>query len=167
MRCVRLVRPITPRTAVLPYNTGAPYKGDSRAGLGYKRRPSEPDGPNPMDEICPLVGAKLTLHLRLRTLAGRTGFQPHGQEDGRNSTRIRLFFAYTDSMAFGMQDHKLFVVQCKRCRRDVPAGVPEFPFQSIVVACPLCGEQRRYLPSEVFLGWPNHLVAMQVHSEPR
>ena len=120
-----------------------------------------------MDEICPLVGAKLTLHLRLRTLAGRTGFQPHGQEDGRNSTRIRLFFAYTDSMAFGMQDHKLFVVQCKRCRRDVPAGVPEFPFQSIVVACPLCGEQRRYLPSEVFLGWPNHLVDVYKRQEKR
>jgi RNase P subunit RPR2 len=55
----------------------------------------------------------------------------------------------------------LFVVECKRCKRDVPAGVPDFPFKSIVLTCPLCGEQRRYLPSEVFLGRPHHLVAKQ------
>jgi hypothetical protein len=30
-----------------------------------------------------------------------------------------------------------------------------------MVACPLCGEQCRYLPSEVFLGRPNHLVGKQ------
>ncbi len=49
---------------------------------------------------------------------------------------------------------KTFVVQCKKCRRDVPSGLDEFPFQSVAVACPLCGELRRYLPSEVFLGRP-------------
>jgi hypothetical protein len=52
----------------------------------------------------------------------------------------------------GIQERKLIVVACKRCLRDVPAGVWEFPFQSIVVACPLCRKQRLYLPSEVFLG---------------
>ena len=62
-------------------------------------------------------------------------------------------------MSFGIQRRKLFVVECKRCRRDVPADVAAFPFQSIVVACPLCGELRRYLPSEVALGTPHHLVA--------
>ena len=67
-------------------------------------------------------------------------------------------------MSFGIQRRKLFVVECKRCRRDVPAGVPEFPFQSIVVVCPLCGEQRRYLPSEVALGTPHHLVAKQARA---
>jgi hypothetical protein len=63
-------------------------------------------------------------------------------------------------MAFGfpIQQRKAFVVTCKRCRREVPAGVQAFPFQSIVVACPLCGELRRYLPSEVYLGVPNALV---------
>ena len=60
-----------------------------------------------------------------------------------------------------MQERKQFVVTCKDCHRDVPSGVKEFPFQSIVVACPSCKEQRRYLPSEVFLGRPNHLVAKQ------
>jgi hypothetical protein len=70
-------------------------------------------------------------------------------------------------MAFGIQERKLFVVECKRCRRDVLAGVREFPFQSIIVACPLCGELRRYLPSEVLLGRPNHLVAKQARAEGR
>ena len=60
-----------------------------------------------------------------------------------------------------MQERKQFVVTCKGCRRDVPSGVKEFPFQSIVVTCPSCKEQRRYLPSDVFLGRPNHLVAKQ------
>jgi hypothetical protein len=41
---------------------------------------------------------------------------------------------------------KTLVVCCKRCHRDVPSGVREFPFQSIAVECPLCGELRRYLP---------------------
>ena len=68
-------------------------------------------------------------------------------------------------MAFGIRERKLFVVECKGCKRDVPAGVPVFPFQSIVVTCPLCGEQRRYLPSEVLLGRPNHLVAKQAKAE--
>lgn len=54
---------------------------------------------------------------------------------------------------------KQFIVTCKRCRREIPAGVQEFPFQSIVVACPLCGELRRYLPSEVCLGVLNALVS--------
>jgi hypothetical protein len=40
-------------------------------------------------------------------------------------------------MAFGIQERKVFVVECKRCRRDVPAGVKEFSFRSIVVTCSL------------------------------
>jgi len=60
-----------------------------------------------------------------------------------------------------MQERKQFVVTCKLCRRDVPSGVKESPFQSITVECPLCGELRRYLPSEVFLGRPDRLVTGQ------
>jgi hypothetical protein len=66
-----------------------------------------------------------------------------------------------------MQARKQFVVTCKRCRRDVPSGAAKFPFQSIVVTCPLCGEQRKYLPSEVFQGQPNRLVAKQANAEVR
>jgi hypothetical protein len=65
------------------------------------------------------------------------------------------------SVEFVMQERKQFVVTCKDCRRDVPSGVKEFPFQSIVVTCPLCKEQRRYLPTEVFLGRPDGLVSRQ------
>jgi endogenous inhibitor of DNA gyrase (YacG/DUF329 family) len=67
------------------------------------------------------------------------------------------------TMAFGFPtvERKVFVVTCKRCRRDVPSGQNEFPFQSITVECPLCGELRRYLPSEVFLGRPDQLVTRQ------
>jgi hypothetical protein len=65
------------------------------------------------------------------------------------------------SMFQGPSARKSFVVACKKCRRDVPTGVGEFPFQSIVVECPLCGEKRRYLPSEVFLGRVDQLVNRQ------
>ena len=74
-------------------------------------------------------------------------------------------YALLSMMAFGIQERKLFSVECKRCRRDIPAGVEQFPFQSIMVTCPLCGEQRRYLPSEVLLGRPNHLVAKQARKQ--
>ena len=56
---------------------------------------------------------------------------------------------------------KSFVVSCKWCRRQVSSGVKMFPLQSIVVSCPLCGELRRYLPSEVFLGNLHVLVGKQ------
>jgi RNase P subunit RPR2 len=66
-------------------------------------------------------------------------------------------------MAFGFPtiERRLFVVTCKECRRDVPSGREEFPFQSVAVECPLCGELRRYLPSEVFLARPDQLVVHQ------
>lgn len=56
---------------------------------------------------------------------------------------------------------KQFVVECKLCRRDIPAGVSAFPFQSITVKCPLCGELRQYMPSEVALGKLHYLVMKQ------
>jgi NAD-dependent SIR2 family protein deacetylase len=55
----------------------------------------------------------------------------------------------------------VYVVRCKRCQRNVPAGVTEFPPNSTVVHCPLCAELRRYRPSEVFLGWPDPLIEEQ------
>jgi len=64
----------------------------------------------------------------------------------------------------GPSGRKAFVVACKKCRRDVPTGVTEFPFQSIVIECPLCGEKRRYLPSEIFLGRVDQLVSRRVRT---
>jgi hypothetical protein len=74
---------------------------------------------------------------------------------------FRLFFAYDVGMFQSITTRKVFVVTCKRCRRDVPAGLKEFPFQSIAIECPLCGERRQYLPSEIFLGRANRLVTHQ------
>ena len=74
---------------------------------------------------------------------------------------FRNIFAYPLFMFPGPSTRKTFVVACKKCRRDVPTGVAEFPFHSIIVECALCGEKRRYLPSEVFLGWADQLVARQ------
>jgi hypothetical protein len=79
---------------------------------------------------------------------------------------VQIFVFYSPilvSMAFGFPSvaRRQFAVTCKLCRRDVPAGVDSFPFQSLISSCPLCGEQRRYLPSEVFLGKPDGLVARQ------
>jgi hypothetical protein len=74
---------------------------------------------------------------------------------------FRYIFAYPLFMFQGPSTRKTFVVACKKCRLDVPTGVADFPFQSIIVECALCGEKRRYLPSEVFLGRPDQLVARQ------
>jgi hypothetical protein len=40
---------------------------------------------------------------------------------------------------------KTFVVTCEGCRRVVPSGREEFPFQSIAVDCPLCREKKAVL----------------------
>ena len=58
-------------------------------------------------------------------------------------------------------NRKTFVVTCKKSRRDVPSGREEFPFQSVAVECPLCGELRQYRPSEVCPGMPDQLVTRQ------
>jgi hypothetical protein len=54
-----------------------------------------------------------------------------------------------------------------RHSRDVPTGLREFAFQSITIECLLCGELRRYLPSELFLGRPAQLVTRQRRSGGR
>ncbi len=60
-----------------------------------------------------------------------------------HTLNIRLIFAYNVSMFSTPSGRKTFVVTCKRCRRDVPSGRDEFPFQSITVECPLCSEVRQ------------------------
>jgi ribosomal protein S27E len=57
----------------------------------------------------------------------------------------------------------VYVITCKGCARSIPAGTQEFPRSNVVVQCTLCGELRRYRPSEVFLGFPDsHLAQQQV-----
>jgi hypothetical protein len=77
---------------------------------------------------------------------------PHLPDD------ISPFVRYIPCMAFFIPERgrKQFVVQCKGCMRDVPAGVTEQPKVYIAVSCPLCRERRYYLPTEVGLGFLHH-----------
>ncbi len=52
---------------------------------------------------------------------------------------------------------KCCVVCCKKCGHDVLSGTDGFPATSISVVCSLCGERRRYLPSEVMHGRPHSI----------
>ena len=62
-------------------------------------------------------------------------------------------------MAFFHSDaRKLLCVICKRCQRNVPAGVQVMPKKYIPVRCILCAETRLYLPTEVGLDFPHHDV---------
>jgi hypothetical protein len=81
--------------------------------------------------------------------------------DTTSPSHLRRVFAYNIRMFPTPSGRKTFVVTCKRCRRDVPSGREEFPFQSVGVEGPLYGELRRYLPLEVFLGWPDQLVTRE------
>ena len=49
-----------------------------------------------------------------------------------------------------------FVIVCKGCHKNVPAPIETLPDTWIVPACPLCGEQRRYLPIDIFQGRLSH-----------
>jgi hypothetical protein len=65
---------------------------------------------------------------------------------------FRLFFSYTADMFQGPSILRAFVVRCKGCGENIPAPVETLPASWIAAACPLCGEKRRYLPTEVFAG---------------
>lgn len=62
-------------------------------------------------------------------------------------------------MAFFHSDaRKILCVMCKRCHRNVPAGVQMMPKQYIAVRCILCHEARLYLPTEIGLDFVHHDV---------
>jgi hypothetical protein len=69
---------------------------------------------------------------------------------------IRCFFAYAVFMFQGAPNPLHVVIRCKGCGENIPAPVETMPAQPIAAKCPLCSEQRRYLPSEVFLGRLSH-----------
>jgi ribosomal protein S27E len=67
----------------------------------------------------------------------------------------------------GSNSRQVFVVKCKGCGENVPTGRVEFSFKSTIVACPLCHDTRRYLPSEVFKGRVSQqLIKKPVRSAP-
>jgi hypothetical protein len=57
----------------------------------------------------------------------------------------------------GPESQKRVVIRCKGCHENIPAPVESMPAQPIAARCPLCGEHRRYLPAEVFLGRLSHM----------
>jgi hypothetical protein len=63
-----------------------------------------------------------------------------------------LFLRYTVCMFHSPTVRHKFLICCKGCHENIPAPVETLPAQPIAARCPLCGEHRQYLPSEVFAG---------------
>ncbi len=70
---------------------------------------------------------------------------------------FRLMFAYTVPV-WNLPQPRLcdFAIRCKGCGEIIPAPVGTMPDSWIVAECPLCGQRRRYLPSEIFRGTLPH-----------
>jgi len=51
-----------------------------------------------------------------------------------------------------------YTVRCKRCGENIPAPVQTMPDTWIIAICPLCGERRYYLPTDIFRGRLSHLL---------
>jgi hypothetical protein len=92
---------------------------------------------------------------------------PAGLGAETDSTQIRFFtedrliFSFYSPIVVAMRAlsfPKSCVVCCKKCGHDVLAGTASFPASSIFVVCSLCGEKRKYLPSEVIHGRPHFAV---------
>ena len=54
-----------------------------------------------------------------------------------------------------------FALRCKGCGETIPAPVGTMPDSWIVAECPLCGQRRRYLPTEIFRGMLSHKLRSQ------
>lgn len=72
---------------------------------------------------------------------------------GGSCAYLLLIFAYTVSV-WQLPQSRIsdFLVRCKGCGENIPAPVMTMPDAWIVAECPLCGEIRHYLPSEIFRG---------------
>jgi ribosomal protein S27E len=68
---------------------------------------------------------------------------------------IRFLFTYT-ALVFNLPQSRRqqcdFTIRCKKCGENIPAPVGTMPDDWIAARCPLCGETRNYLPSEIFRG---------------
>jgi len=84
--------------------------------------------------------------LRLSKSAAR--LDSSGFHDG---FRLYSRYSFKRSRAFP-QNWRDFVIRCKGCGNNIPAPFETLPASWIAVKCPLCGEHRRYLPTDVFQG---------------
>ena len=104
-------------------------------------------------------GADLVFYSIRRREADAENATPHVSPTQRKY--LRFIFSFHSPTMVPMRAlpfPKCCVVCCKKCGHDVEAGTNGFPATSIFVVCSLCGERRRYLPSEVIHGRP-HSVA--------
>jgi hypothetical protein len=67
-------------------------------------------------------------------------------------------FAYNLTMFQSPTISRDFLVCCKGCRENIPAPCETVPAQPVAARCPLCGEHRQYLPSEIFAGRLSYLL---------
>src|ERR1700733_4921886 len=73
----------------------------------------------------------------------------------------RLIFSFYSPIVVDMRAlsfPKSCVVCCKKCGHDVLTGADSFPACPVYVVCSLCGEKRKYLPSEGIHGRPHFLL---------
>jgi hypothetical protein len=74
---------------------------------------------------------------------------------------VRLIFSFYSPIVVPMRTlpfPKSCVVCCKKCGHDVLTGTDSFPACPVYVVCSLCGEKRKYQPSEVMHGRPHFLL---------
>ena len=81
---------------------------------------------------------------------------------------VHIFVFYSPIMVpvWNLPSSRLcdYAVRCKRCAETIPAPVQTMPDTWIVATCPLCGERRRYLPTDIFRGRLSHsLTARREH----
>jgi flavoprotein len=102
----------------------------------------------------------------------RSARSKRGRGDAANRPEKRLIgivdmFAFCSPILDGvwnLPDPRLcdYTVRCKVCGENVPAPVETMPSSWIIGKCPLCGECRYYLPSEVFRG----RLSVRLHRKP-
>ena len=87
-----------------------------------------------------------------------TRFQRPGTGLGQNGSLIFSFYSPIVVDMRALPFPKSCVVCCKKCGHDVLTGADSFPACPVYVVCSLCGEKRKYLPSEVMHGRPHFLL---------
>lgn len=81
-----------------------------------------------------------------------------------SGARLLKFFTFCSpilAFVFNLLESRQcdFAIRWKRCGENIPAPVGTMPDSWIVARCPLCGEIRHYLPSEIFRGKLSYKLA--------
>ena len=91
---------------------------------------------------------------------GAASFSCKGTRLDFHSWHIDIFVFYSPILSFVFPTPNSglypFAVVCKGCHQNIPAPVETMPDTWIIAACPLCEQQRRYLPADIFQGRLSH-----------